>query len=179
MTKYYNRFFSPLFSLDGLSRSLSSPSSRKICSWPAKPKEPQSSWPTLVWPLKFRANSKPGSVSFSSGLLHLKSISFLSYFFDIFALCVKITRYGPWQQQPEIVNLFKALNPNGAELSVIQHCLWITYEKGKIETVRPLISVGKKPMQHAMNNIKKKTIRYGYIWCLWSCSWNCWKNLNQ
>jgi hypothetical protein len=46
----------------------------------------------LVWPLKFRANSKPGSVSFSSGLLHLKSIFFLSYFFDIFALCVTITR---------------------------------------------------------------------------------------
>jgi hypothetical protein len=112
----------------------------------------------LVWPLKFRANSKPGSVSFSSGLLHLKSISLLSYFFDIFALCVTITRYGPWQQQLGIVNLFKALNPIGAELSVIQHCLWITYtgwEKGKIETVRPLISVGKKQMQHAMNNIKK------------------------
>ncbi len=40
------------------------PSSRKICSWPAKQKEPLSSWLTLVSLLKSKASSRPGSVSF-------------------------------------------------------------------------------------------------------------------
>ena len=38
-------------------------SSRRTCCWPAKPRERPSSWPTLDWPSKFRANSRPGLVS--------------------------------------------------------------------------------------------------------------------
>lgn len=150
-----------------LPQSSHCPSSRKICCWPAKLKEPQSSWPTLVQPLKFRANSKLGSVSFRYGPSSLFK-AFLVLDFQVFCF------YNNFR--PSAVAISKGINKTKPKTNKQPQFHWLQLALLLSVVFELLIQIGQsesqtshtgspqQPMELGRGQRRKESVHiYGYV----------------